>query len=185
MPRERTVQRDCWDLILPENVRRMSPQLAAIDSLLDDEPFLKPLRVEFTSTRSRPTIPMEVYLRVMYLKFRYKLGYEALVAEVSNNISRRLFCRVGLSGPIPEASTLCKLTCGKAKAAIGTLNDALLTKLVEQGTIKGAPSQRHHCAAGQHRVPHGYPVGAPQTEGPASRRPPGRCDRASACPVHP
>jgi transposase, IS5 family len=112
MPRERTVQRDCWDLILPENVRRMSPQLAAIDSLLDDEPFLKPLRVEFTSTRSRPTIPMEVYLRVMYLKFRYKLGYEALVAEVSNNISWRLFCRVGLSGPFPKPAR-----CASSRAA--------------------------------------------------------------------
>jgi IS5 family transposase len=73
----------------------------------------------------------------MYLKFRYKLGYEALVAEVSNSISWRLFCRIGLSGTVPEASTLCKLTKGRARAAAATLNDALLTKLVEQGTVKG------------------------------------------------
>src|SRR5712692_10277569 len=30
-----------------------------------------------------------------------------------------------------------KLTKGRAKAAVATLNDALLTKLVEQGTVKG------------------------------------------------
>lgn len=137
MLRERTVQRDYWDLILPESVRRMSPELEAVDGLLDDERFLKPFRVAFPSKRGRPTIPMEVYLRLMYLKFRYKLGYEALTAEVSNNISWRLFCRVGLSGDVPEASTLCKLTKGRAKAAVATLNDALLTKLVEQGTVKG------------------------------------------------
>jgi len=137
MLRERTVQRDYWDLILPEGVRRMSPELEAVDGLLDDERFLEPFRVQFPSKRGRPTIPMEVYLRLMYLKFRYKLGYEALTAEVSNNISWRLFCRVGLSGDVPEASTLCKLTKGRAKAAVATLNDALLTKLVEQGTVKG------------------------------------------------
>jgi transposase, IS5 family len=102
MLRERTVQRDYWDLILPQSVRRMSPELEAIDGLLDDERFLEPFRVEFPSKRGRPTIPMEIYLRLMYLKFRYKLGYEALVAEVSNNISWRLFCRIGLSGDVPE-----------------------------------------------------------------------------------
>ncbi len=47
MLREQTVQRDYWELILPENVRRMSPELAAVDSLLDDERFLKPFRAEF------------------------------------------------------------------------------------------------------------------------------------------
>jgi len=80
---------------------------------------------------------MEAYLRLMYLKFRYKMGYEALVAEVSNSISWRLFCRIGLSGDVPDASTLSKLTKGKAKAAVATLNDALLAKLQEQGKVKG------------------------------------------------
>ncbi len=137
MLRERTAQRDYWDLILPEGVRRMSPELDAVDELLDDERFMKPFQEVFPSKRGRPTIPMETYLRLMYLKFRYKLGYEALVAEVSNNISWRLFTRIGLSGRVPEASTLSKLTTGKAKAAVATLNDALVVKLVEQGTVKG------------------------------------------------
>ncbi|MGI9149017.1 MAG: hypothetical protein ACR2IK_21130, partial [Chloroflexota bacterium] len=38
---------------------------------------------------------------------------------------------------VPEASTLCKLTKGRAKAAVATLTDTLLTKLIEQGTVKG------------------------------------------------
>jgi IS5 family transposase len=79
---------------------------------------------------------METDIRLMYLKFRYRLGYEALGAEVSNNISWRLFCRLGLSGTVPEASTLSKLTTGRAKVAIATLNDTVLTKLIEQGTLK-------------------------------------------------
>ena len=137
MLRERTLQPDYWDLILPEGVRRMSPELEAVDALLDDDAFLAPFREVFTAKGGRPTIPMETYLRLMYLKFRYQMGYEALVAEVSNSISWRLFSRVGLSGDVPDASTLSKLTKGKAKAAVATLNDALLTKLHEQGTIKG------------------------------------------------
>lgn len=137
MLRERTLQPDLWDLILPEGARRMSPELEAVDALLDDEVFMAPFRKEFTSKRGRPTIPVEAYLRLMYLKFRYKMGYEALVAEVSNSISWRLFCRIGLSGDVPDASTLSKLTKGQAKAAVATLNDALLTKLAEQGKVKG------------------------------------------------
>lgn len=137
MLRERTVQRDYWDFILPEGVRHMSPELEAVDALLEDERFAAPFQQAFPSRRGRPTIPIETYLRLMYLKFRYRLGYEALVAEVNNNISWRLFTRIGLTGTVPEASTLSKLTTGKAKAAVTTLNDALVTKLVEQGTVKG------------------------------------------------
>jgi len=137
MLRERTLQPDLWDLILPEGARRMSPELEAVDGLLDDDVFMVPFRIEFPSKRGRPTIPMEAYLRLMYLKFRYKMGYEALVAEVSNSISWRLFCRIGLSAEVPDASTLSKLTKGKAKAAVATLNDALLAKLHEQGKVKG------------------------------------------------
>jgi IS5 family transposase len=137
MLRERTVQRDYWDCILPASARVMSPELQAVDELLDDERFMRPFRLEFTSTRGRPTIPMEVYVRLMYLKFRYKMGYETLVAEVDTNISWRLFCRLGLASQVPDASTLSKLTKGKAKAAVAQLNDALLTKLAEQGKVKG------------------------------------------------
>ena len=31
----------------------------------------------------RPSAPVECYLRLMFLKFRYRLGYESLCAEVS------------------------------------------------------------------------------------------------------
>jgi hypothetical protein len=31
----------------------------------------------------RPSIPMETYLRLMFLKHRYRLGYESLCTQVS------------------------------------------------------------------------------------------------------
>ena len=42
----------------------------------------------------RPSTPMETYLRLMFLKFRYRLGYESLCREVSDSITWRRFCRI-------------------------------------------------------------------------------------------
>lgn len=39
---------------------------------------------------------METYLRLMFLKHRYRLGYESLCAEVSDSISWRRFCRIDI-----------------------------------------------------------------------------------------
>ena len=44
---------------------------------------------------------METYLRLMFLKFRYRLGYEALCREVSDSITWRWFCRIPLDGSVP------------------------------------------------------------------------------------
>lgn len=39
--------------------------------------------------RGRPTVPAETYLRLMYLKHRFNLGYETLVQEVSDSLTWR------------------------------------------------------------------------------------------------
>jgi IS5 family transposase len=44
--------------------------------------------------------PMEAYLRLMFLKFRYRLGYESLCREVSDSIGWRRFCRIPLDVPV-------------------------------------------------------------------------------------
>ena len=65
MLRERTLQPDLWDLILPEGARRMSPELEAVDGLLDDDVFMVPFRIEFPSKRGRPRpCPAECVKRV-------------------------------------------------------------------------------------------------------------------------
>ena len=68
MLRLKTVQPDFWDDILPPEARRMSPDLEAVDARLDDEAFLAPFQRRFPAKRGRYTIPMETYLRLMYLK---------------------------------------------------------------------------------------------------------------------
>jgi hypothetical protein len=42
-----------------------------VDALLDDPVFFGPFAAYFDARIGRPSIPMETYLRLMFLKFRY------------------------------------------------------------------------------------------------------------------
>ena len=84
----------------------------------------------------RPSTPMETYLRLMFLKFRYRLGYEALCREVSDSITWRRFCRIPLEGRVPHPTTLMKLTTRCGSAAVEGLNDALLAKAAEAKLLR-------------------------------------------------
>jgi IS5 family transposase len=76
----------------------------------------------------RPSTPLETYLRMMFLKFRYRLGYESLCREVSDSIAWRRFCRIPLEGSVPNPTTLMKLTTRCGPTAVEGLNEALLAK---------------------------------------------------------
>ena len=130
-------QRDFWEDLLPAEARRLSPELQAIDGLLDDERFLAPFVARFPSKRGRRTIPMETYLRLMYLKMRYQLGYETLVAEVTDSVGWRRFCRISLSGRVPDASTLIKLTNGPCQGLAQDVHEALIETLTERKILRG------------------------------------------------
>jgi transposase, IS5 family len=61
-----------WDSVLPAQVRRLSPLLEQVDRWLDDEAFFAPFRPHFSPLLGRPSIPMEVYPRMMFLRHQYK-----------------------------------------------------------------------------------------------------------------
>ena len=73
--------------MLPPEALVMPLELVAVDHLLDDPRFFEPLRPHFDAAFGRPSIPMETYLRLMFLKYRYRLGYESLCAEVSDSLT--------------------------------------------------------------------------------------------------
>ena len=87
-----------WESILPEPVLRMPAELEAVDRLLDDARFFEPYRRFFHATLGRPSVPIETYLRLMFLKYRYRLGFEPLCREVADSISWSRFCRIPLGG---------------------------------------------------------------------------------------
>ena len=98
----------------PAQFSRLPPGLEQVDRLLDDPVFFEPFTPFFDPTIGRPSIPMETYLRMMFLRFRYRLGFETLCAEVTDSIAWRRFCRIGIADPVPHPTTLMKITtrCG-------------------------------------------------------------------------
>jgi transposase, IS5 family len=117
-----------WESLLPEEVLRLPEQLARVDALLDDPAFFAPFAPHFDPLVGRPSTPVECYLRLMFLKFRYRLGYESLCAEVSDSITWRRFCRIPLDGRVPHPTTLMKLTTRCGEQAVAGLNEALWAK---------------------------------------------------------
>ena len=129
-------QPSLWESVLPEELRRLPEELARVDALLDDPAFFAPFVPFFDPRMGRPSTPMETYLRLMFLKFRYRLGYESLCREVSDSITWRRFCRIPLDGSVPHPTTLMKLTTRCGSAAVDGLNEALLAKAAEAKLLR-------------------------------------------------
>jgi IS5 family transposase len=108
----------------------------AVDGLLDEDRFLEPFRRRLTATTGRPTIPIETYLRLAYLKHRYDLGWETLCREVSDSFTWRRFCRIALDGRVPDPSTLMKLTKRLGPELLDELNAELLSLAVERKVLR-------------------------------------------------
>jgi hypothetical protein len=62
-----------WDAILPAEALVMSSELTRVDGLLDDPVFFAPFVPFFDPRVGRPSIPMETYLRLMFLRARRAL----------------------------------------------------------------------------------------------------------------
>jgi len=124
-----------FELLLPAGMRVLSGELAAIDGLLDDKRFFGPFRAFFDPTEGRPSIPIESYLRLMFLKYRYGLGYGRVCALVSDSITWRRFCRIGLEASVPDESTIRKITRRCGPELIDGLNAQLLTAARQRGQV--------------------------------------------------
>ena len=136
MLRTRAGDVSLWEAVLPPEVLRLPEQLARVDALLDDPVFFAPFVPFFDPRVGRPSTPMETYLRMMFLKFRYHLGYESLCREVSDSITWRRFARIPIDGNVPHPTTLMKLTTRCGVAAVQGCNEALLTKAAQAKLLR-------------------------------------------------
>jgi IS5 family transposase len=125
-----------WETILPQACLGLPDELEAVDRLLDDAVFFEPYRAHFHATLGRPSVPIETYLRLMFLKYRYRLGYEPLCREVTDSISWQRFCRIPLGAAVPHPTTLMKITTRCGPAAVDGLNEALLAKAAAAKVLK-------------------------------------------------
>jgi transposase, IS5 family len=129
-------QGSLFELLLPAGMRVLSGELAEIDELLDDERFFRPFRIFFDVREGRPSIPIETYLRLLFLKYRFGLGYEQLCVQVSDSLSWRRFCRIGLEARVPDESTIRKLTRRLGPDVVDELNRLLLSVAGEIGHLR-------------------------------------------------
>jgi hypothetical protein len=147
--RESDPQTTIWELLLPEEAKRLPAELAQVDAYLDDERFIAPWRALFSARLGRPSVPIDTLLRLLYLKHRYGLGYESLCREVSDSISWRRFCRIGLDlcDPGFDASVLTEF---RARLLADGQAERLLR---ERGLLQGGRASAHR----RHPRPHGGP----------------------------
>ena len=129
-------QLSLWDAILPPELLVLPAELARVDVLLDDPAFFAPFVPYFDPRIGRPSVPMETYLRMMFLKSRHRLGYETLCREVGDSISWQRFCRIPFGTRVPHPTTLMKRTSRCGEAAVAGLNEALLVKAAAQKLVR-------------------------------------------------
>jgi IS5 family transposase len=136
-----------WDEALPIEVRELPGDLARLDLLLGGEELYAPIvehwRREMVETgrsvltEGRPTIAIEIYVRLMVLKTRYRWGYRTLMVEVSDSIHLRRFCRIALSERVPCESTVRKLTRRIGADTVNELTRVLIAAAVREKRFRG------------------------------------------------
>jgi IS5 family transposase len=128
--------RTLWEEILPEECRGMPLELVVVDAVFDDPVFFEPYRAHFHARLGRPSVPIETYLRLMFLKFRYRLSYEVVCRETADSLSWQRFCRIPLGHRVPHPTTLMKITTRCGQDTVDRLNEALLAKAADQKVVK-------------------------------------------------
>ena len=179
-------QQEClWDEALPIEVRELPEDLAALDRLLDDPAVLGPIVERFRRevieerravlTDGRPTIAMETYVRLMVLKQRYRWGYRSLMAEVSDSIHLRRFCRISLSERVPDDSTVRKLTRRIGPDTVNEITRVLIVAATRSKRFRPAGGEdRFDGDRGGREVPDRFGVGGARREGARAGRPQAR-----------
>lgn len=104
-----TAQLSFGDGFLDPALYELNDELKAVDTLLSDRRLWEPFEQMFDPTMGRPGTPVDVYVRMLFLKFRYGLSYEELEQEVRERIPRRFFCHLSLMDAFPDSTTLIRL----------------------------------------------------------------------------
>jgi transposase, IS5 family len=124
------------DGFIDASLYELDEELKKIDELLSNAPLLKPFEEAFDPSLGRPGTAVGIYLRMMYLKFRWGLSYEEVEREVRERLPWRYFCRLSLMDQVPDATTLIKLNQRFGEDRITGLNKSLVKQLLKTRSIK-------------------------------------------------
>ena len=124
------------DGFIDASLYELDEELKKVDELLSNAQLLKPFEEVFDPSLGRPGTAVGIYLRMMYLKFRWGLSYEEVEREVRERLPWRYFCRLSLMDPVPDATTLIKLNQRFGQDRISGLNKHLVKQLMKSRSIK-------------------------------------------------
>ena len=97
--------------LVPQLQLELEPELAALDTLLDDDVLFQRVKADLSrryprSTRKgRRSTPVEVILRMLAVQHLYKWSYEEAEHDVNESLVLRQFCRLYLA-KAPDDTTL-------------------------------------------------------------------------------
>lgn len=136
MRRAISQQMSFGDGFIDSSLYELDEELKKVDELLCNTQLLKPFEEVFDPSLGRPGTAVGIYLRMMYLKFRWGLSYEEVEREVRERLPWRYFCRLSLMDPVADATTLIKLNQRFGQDRISGLNKHLVKQLIKSRSIK-------------------------------------------------
>jgi IS5 family transposase len=124
------------DGFIDASLYELDEELKRVDELLSNAQLLKPFEEVFDPNLGRPGTAVGIYLRMMYLKFRWGLSYEEVQREVRERLPWRYFCRLSLMDPVPDATTLIKLNQRFGEERVTGLNKDLVKQCLKTRSIE-------------------------------------------------
>ena len=127
---------------IPGLIIKMSPELAAIDKVLDDDKLFCMIRNDLaqrypkTLTAGRKSTPVEVILRMLTIKHLYNLSYEKTEMQVADSLVLRQFCRVYLQ-VAPDHSTLCRWANQIQPETLEAFNQRVMNLAIDSKLTRG------------------------------------------------
>ena len=127
---------------VPGLTMKLSPELAAIDQVLDDDELFTMIRHDLaqrrpkTTTAGRHSTPVEVILRMLAVRHLFNWSYEVTEQEVSDSLVLRQFCRAYFQA-VPDHTTLCKWARLIQPETLAAFNERLMELAVAARLTRG------------------------------------------------
>ncbi len=121
---------------------KMEPELAKIESYLDDEKLYQMIKRDLskrwpkTLETGRNSTPVEVILRMLVVKRLYSYSYEDTERNVRDSLSLRQFCRVYLND-VPDDTTLLRQANLIQPKTLEKFNQRIMQLALERKVTRG------------------------------------------------
>lgn len=125
-----------------EHLPKMGPELAKIESYLEDEKLYRMIKRDLskrwpkTLETGRNSTPVEVVLRMLVVKRLYSYSYEDTERNVSDSLRLRQFCRVYLND-VPDDTTLLRQANLIQPKTLEKFNQRIMQLAIERKVTSG------------------------------------------------